>query len=69
MKFCKHIHMFKVNTTNKNFKGKGPILLELFPFVILNGFLYRLFCVYLKESSMEFHQILQTHSYVHGKYY
>ena len=22
-------------------KGKGPILLELFPFVVLNGFLYR----------------------------
>ena len=26
-------------------KGKGPILLELFPFVVLNGFLYRGLCL------------------------
>ena len=26
-------------------KGKGPILLELFPFVVLNGFLYRVLCL------------------------
>ena len=24
-------------------KGYGPILLELFPFVVLNGFLYRVY--------------------------
>ena len=24
-------------------KGQGPILLELFPFVVLNGFLYRFY--------------------------
>ena len=28
-----------------------------------------LFPLYLEESLMEFHQILQTHSYVQGKYY
>ena len=26
-------------------KGLGPILLELFPFVVLNGFLYRVLCL------------------------
>ena len=26
-------------------KGHGPILLELFPFVVLNGFLYRDLCL------------------------
>ena len=26
-------------------KGKGPILLELFPFVVLNGSLYRVLCL------------------------
>ena len=26
-------------------KGKGLILLELFPFVVLNGFLYRVLCL------------------------
>ena len=26
-------------------KGQGPILLELFPFVVLNGFLNRVLCL------------------------
>ena len=26
----------KINTYNKNLRARGPILLELFPFVILN---------------------------------
>ena len=44
-------------------------ILLIVSFFILNGFCIDCFSVYLKESSMEFHQILQTHSYVHGKYY
>ena len=27
-------------------QGQGPILLELFPFVVLNGFEYRLLCLF-----------------------
>ena len=42
------------------------MLLELFPFVILNGFCIE-FPVYLKESLMEFHQTLQTDSYLQNK--
>ena len=41
IKLCKHINICKTNTFNKKGKGYGPILLELFPFVVLNGFLYR----------------------------
>ena len=33
----------KINMFNKKKKGLGPILLELFPFVILYGFLYRVY--------------------------
>ena len=65
IKFCKHIHMYKINATNK---GKGPILLELFPFVILIGFCI-VFSQYLKESLMEFHQTLQKHSYLQDNHF
>ena len=44
IKPCKHVHICKTNTLKK-IKGKGPILLELFPFVVLNGFLYRVLCL------------------------
>ena len=33
IKPCKHVYICKTNTL-----GLGPILLELFPFVVLNGF-------------------------------
>ena len=77
--------MYKANTTNKKLRARGQYYWSYFPFVILNGFcidcfsvylkelsmeFYQIcFSVYLKELSMEFYQILQTHSYVHGKYY
>ena len=38
IKPCKHIPIFKTNTNNKNQRAKGPILMELFPFIIPNGF-------------------------------
>ena len=34
---------------NKNFRARGPILLELFPFVILNGFCMDSFLNILKS--------------------
>ena len=37
MNFIKLIHIYPINIHNKT-KGLGPILLELFPFVSLNGF-------------------------------
>ena len=37
IKLCKNIHICKTNTLNKKVRAK-PNLLELFPFVILNGF-------------------------------
>ena len=44
-------------------KGFGPTLSELFPFVILNGFCLEPFVfLYLEESFIEFHHILQTDS-------
>ena len=48
-------------------KGLGPILLELFPFVILNGFCIDSF-LHIIKPLMEFHQSLQTHSYLQDKY-
>ena len=41
--------MYKANTT-KNVKGLGPILLELYPFVILNGFCMCSFPKYLEVT-------------------
>ena len=38
MKFCKHIHMYKANTTDRKLGARGQYYWELFPFVILNGF-------------------------------
>ena len=49
IKPCKHIPIFKTNTNNKNLRAKGPILLELFPFVILNGFCIDSFLNILKS--------------------
>ena len=63
-----HIHMYMANTTNKKIRARGQYFLELFPFVILNGFLYRQFPLYLKELLMEFHQTLQTHPYLQDEY-
>ena len=60
--------MFKANNTYKKIKGWGPILLELFPFMILNGFCMCIFPKYLEESSLELHQTVQTHSYIQNKY-
>ena len=34
---CKHIPIFKTNTYNKNLRLRGTMLLELFPFVILDN--------------------------------
>ena len=58
------------NTYNKNLGARGQYYQELFPFVILNGFCVGSFLntMHLKESLMEFHQTLQTHSYFQGKY-
>ena len=43
------------------------MLLELLPFVIRNGFCIDSLINILKESVMEFHQTLQTHSYLQDK--
>ena len=43
IKFCKHIHMYKANTTDEKLRARAAILLESFPFVILNGFCIRQF--------------------------
>ena len=40
IKPCKHVHICKTNTLNKNVRAR-----ELFPFVVLNGFLYRVLCL------------------------
>ena len=45
IKPCKHVHICKTNTLDKKVRAMGPILLELFPFVVLNGFLYRVLCL------------------------
>ena len=34
---CKHIHMYKANTTNKTIRARANTI-GVFPFVILNGF-------------------------------
>ena len=38
IKPCKHVHICKTNTLDKKVRARGQILLELFPFVVLNGF-------------------------------
>ena len=40
IKPCKHIHIYKIKTFNIKVRAKGHIFVELFPFVILNGFSY-----------------------------
>ena len=44
IKPCKHVHICKILTLNKK-RAIWPILLELFLFVVLNGFLYRVLCL------------------------
>ena len=38
IKPCKHVYICKTNTLDKKGRGQGLILLELFPFAVLNGF-------------------------------
>ena len=74
IKLCKHVLIYQ-KVQDKHFKqkstGKGPILLELFPFVVLNGFLKGVYAYaiisYLEEPLLEFHQTLQTCSYIQDK--
>ena len=42
IKLCKHIYIYKTNTLNEKVRANS---LELFPFVALNGLLYRGLCL------------------------
>ena len=54
--------IFKTNTYNKNLRAraKGPILLELFPFVILHGFCIDSFLNILKSYRLNFIKTANT---------
>ena len=55
--------MYMENTTNKK-KGLGANTIGVISLCNSEWLLYRQFPVYLKQSLMEFHQTLQTHSYL-----
>ena len=66
---CSHLQDKYIKQKSKVY---GPILLELFPFVVLNGFLIGVYAyaiiLYLEESLLKFHQTLQTCSHIQDKY-
>ena len=65
IKPCKHVYICKTNTLNKKVRDRGPILLELFPFVVLNGFLYRGLCLcYYPSVTFCFINILNSHCWI-----
>ena len=45
IKLCKHIYIYKTNTLSKKVRARGQFKVELFSFVVLNGFLYRGLCL------------------------
>ena len=63
--------MYMANTTDKK-SGLGVNIgvntIGVISLCNSEWLLYRQFPVYLKESLMEFHQTLQTHSYLQDKY-